>query len=459
MRAGIYLRISDDRDGTSTATSRQLEDCRRLAEGRGWSVSDIFQDSDLSAYKKGVVRPEFERMLQAVKAREVEVVVAWKLDRISRRIRDFARLDEECETAGAHIVTVADSIDTSTSAGRVVASIMTALARAESENISVRVARKAREMAQAGVPSSGGNRPFGYTIDRSAAVEPEAAIIREVAARLLAGESVRGVCMDLARRGIVSSSNKPWQQGPLKRMITSSLLSAQREHEGILTPGMWPPILAPSETQRLRAVLRNPLRRKSFSNARSYLLSGMLTCGLCGERLIARPRLDGRRRYVCAKRPASVSCGRLARLAEPIEEFVYEAVCIALEGVNLRDTTTKALPEASELGESIQNDEESLLGLIEDYANNLFTRGEFFAARDIINTRLEANRTTLRRLTGDAVLTGLAGGEALHLRWLTETLQWKRAVLAAVIDHVVIEPAVKGKITFDPSLIRIIWRH
>ena len=104
----------------------------------------------ISAFKRRVIRPEFERMLQAVKDRQIDVVLAWKLDRITRRIRDFARLDEECETAGARIVTVIDAIDTSTSAGRVIASIMTALARAESENISVRVLRKAREMALAG---------------------------------------------------------------------------------------------------------------------------------------------------------------------------------------------------------------------------------------------------------------------------------------------------------------------
>ena len=461
MRTGIYLRISDDRDGTSTATSRQLEDCRKLAEARGWAVADVFEDSDLSAFKRRVIRPDFERMLQAVKDRQIDVVLAWKLDRITRRIRDFARLDEECETAGARIVTVIDAIDTSTSAGRVIASIMTALARAESENISVRVLRKAREMALAGIPSTGGHRPFGYSPDRSTIVEPEAAVIRESAARVLAGASIRGICFDLEKRGVVSSSGKPWQAAPLRRMLTSALLSAQRDYGGVFTAGKWPAILTPNETQRLRAVLNDPRRRKSFSNARSYLLSGMLRCGVCGEPLIARPQIDGQRRYVCAKQPGRASCGKLARLAQPVEEFLFEATCVALDGVNLlgHSAEEQSGAESAATVEAIREDERSLIELAEDYANKLFTRGEFFAARDVIEARLSAHRNSLGTRTGQAMLADLSGSEALRKRWPTESLDWKRAVLAAIIDHVVIASAVKGKNKFDPTLVKIVWRY
>jgi site-specific DNA recombinase len=150
LRAGIYLRISEDRDGSQTATARQVEDCRRFCDAKRWDVVDVFEDVDVSAFRRSVKRPEFDRLLEAVRQRELDVVISWKLDRLSRRLRDFALLDEICEGAGARIVTVVDAIDTSTSAGRVVASIMTALARAESENISLRVARKHLEMAKAG---------------------------------------------------------------------------------------------------------------------------------------------------------------------------------------------------------------------------------------------------------------------------------------------------------------------
>lgn len=459
MRTGIYLRISDDANGTSTATARQLEDCRKLAEARGWTVVDTFEDSDLSAFKRRVVRPEFERMVRAVQDGNLDVVLAWKLDRLSRRLRDFARLDEECEAAGARVVTLVDGIDTSTSAGRVVASVMTAMARAESEGISVRGARKAREMAQQGRPATGGTRPFGYARDRMSINEPEAAIIRECADRILAGESVRAVCRDLEARGIVSPSGKPWQPLPLRRMLMSGLLSAQREHGGTVTSGQWPAILTPETTERLRAVLQDPERRRSFSNERSYLLSGMLRCGLCGEPLVARPRLDHVRRYVCAKRPGSPACGKTARLAEPIEATVFDAVCVVLDGVSLAEYLRE--PEGADAGvyAAIREDEAALEQLSRDYyAEKAITRPEYFAARDAVQARLKSARASLRKGRGRSVMEGLDGGDALRERWPDESLDWRRAVLDTLIDHIVIEPAVKGRNTFDPSLVRIIWR-
>lgn len=458
MRTGIYVRISDDANGTSTATARQLEDCRKLAEARGWTVADTFEDADLSAYKRRVVRPEFERMVEAVKAREIDVVLAWKLDRLSRRLRDFARLDEECEAAGARIVTLVDGIDTSTSAGRVVASVMTAMARAESENISVRGARKAREMAQQGRPATGGTRPFGYSSDRMTINEPEAAVIRELADRVLGGESIRGLCNDLERRAVVSGAGKPWQPAPLRRMLVSALLSGQREHGGTLTPGTWPAILTPEITARLRSVLLNPARRKSFTNARSYLLSGFLRCGNCGEPLIARPDAkNGQRRYVCSKRPGSGACGRLARMAAPIEEMVAEAIAIRLDGVSLAEyMQPENAPDG--LHESIREDEQALLDLARDFAEKRFTRGEYFTMRDVIESRLKANRAAEVKRIGKAVMADVAGGERLRERWPNEALDWRRQVIAAVIDYVVIMPAVKGRNTFDPSLIDIRWK-
>src|ERR1044071_1519532 len=96
-QVGVYLRISDDRDGNQEATTRQRADCAKFAAAQGWEVVDVYEDVDLSAYKRGVKRPEFERMLEAVKTKQVDGVVAWKIDRISRRLRDFARLEEQCE--------------------------------------------------------------------------------------------------------------------------------------------------------------------------------------------------------------------------------------------------------------------------------------------------------------------------------------------------------------------------
>jgi len=201
---GIYLRISDDRDGNQTATERQKADAGRYAETHGWEVADVFEDVDLSAYKRNVKRPEFERMLTAVREKQIDGVLAWKMDRITRRQRDLVRLDEACEDSSGFIATVIEGIDTRLPAGRFVAELLVAQARMESENASIRITRKHEDLAKEGKPSRGGTRMFGFTRDRSQVVPDEAALIREAAERIYAGEGLRGVCMDWKRRGVVT---------------------------------------------------------------------------------------------------------------------------------------------------------------------------------------------------------------------------------------------------------------
>jgi len=459
-KVGVYLRISDDKDGTQTATGRQAEDCRRYAAAYGWTVADTFEDVDLSAYQPKSRRPEFERMLEAVRTHAIDGVLSWRMDRISRRQRDLVRLDEMCEAAGGFIATVVEGIDTRQASGRFVGELLVSMARMESSNTSIRVRRAQEAAAAAGRPCPGGYRPFGYSIDHKSIVPQEAELIREAARRLLAGESLRTVCRDWEQRGVVGPRGKAIRQTALKRIVMSGLVSGQREWEkGTLTPGSWPPILTPQETSSLRAILTAPGRRTVVGSSRSYLLSGFLRCGRCGGRLVARPRGDHTRRYVCAGGPGKPNCGRLARLAAPVEEIVREAVFVALDGVDLREYVEKPHNDAQEaLTRAIAADEAGLETLSRDfYADHLITRAEFFAARDTLQARLDAARASVARSNGHTLLNTIVGaGEELRRQWDSRPLEWQRSVIGALIDHIDIMPAKTD--TFDPSLIRIVWR-
>ena len=112
----------------------------------------------------------------------------------------------------------------------------------------------------------------------------------------------------------------------------SPRLSGQRAYRGeIVAPGEWEAILTPDETAQLTAVLSDPART-TRRTVRRYLLSGgLLRCSICQAPLVARPRGDGTRRYVCAKGPGLPGCGRIAILAEPIEALIAEAVLYRLD--------------------------------------------------------------------------------------------------------------------------------
>ncbi len=460
-RLGIYLRISDDPHGTQTATARQAEDCRKYAASRGWQVVDTFSDIDISAFKRTVKRPEFERMLAALREGAIDGVLAWKIDRLTRRQRDFVRVDEECEASGGFIATVVEGIDTRQSTGRFVAELLTAQARMESENISTRVRRAHEQMAKQGRPVLGGTRAFGYSRDRRTIVVEEAALVREALDRVLAGEGLRGIALDWQARGVRSPTGRPWQVTPLKRALTSPTLAGVREYEGTTTEGTWLAILTREESQKIRLFLSDPHRRKSTTNSRSYLLSGFLRCGRCGSVLMARPRQDKVRRYVCGRQPGLPNCGKLARLAEPVEAVVVEAVFAALEGADLTAYLRREMKsDEGALVDAIREDEDALEQLSRDYyADKAISRGEFFAARDAVQARLERNRAHLGSHQGYAIMEGvLSAGAEIRKQWPGRSLEWKRALIAAVIDHVVLLPAVKGKNKFDPTLVQLVWR-
>lgn len=456
MNVGIYLRISDDDDGRSTATARQAEDCKRYAATKGWEVSDTFEDIDVSAYQRTAKRPEFERMLEAVRTHEIDGVLAWKMDRISRRPKDLVRLDEVCEAAGGFIATVTEGINTSEATGQFVSMMLVSMAQMESANTSMRVKRAQAANAVAGKPSPGGRRAYGYCTDRMALVPEEAALVKEAANRILGGESLRGITTDWKARGAATMGHTT-----LRRVLLSALISGQREYRGEFTDGTFPAIITPQESARLRAILTDPARRKMAGNSRSYLLSGFLRCGRCGERMVARPTAHKVRRYICAKAPETPNCGGIARIAEPIEALVEERLFEVLDGADLRAYLDKPNGHAEEvLLSAIRADEEALQQLSADYyVERVITRADYFAAHASLEARLDANRASLTKANGHSMLNTIVGaGEAIRAEWQSRPLDWRRAVIAAVIDHVDVMPAVPGRNRFDPGLIVVHWR-
>ena len=186
--------------------ARQESDCRELAARKGWTVADLYVDNDISAADTKRRRPEYERLLEDVKAGVVDGVIAWDLDRLHRRPAELERFFEAADAAGVrYLATVGGDVDLATGDGLLVARIKGAVAADEVAKIKRRVRRKHQELAEAGAVSGGGGRPFGFEDDRLTVRESEAVIVREVMHRALAGESIRSLCTDLnaAWRGVV----------------------------------------------------------------------------------------------------------------------------------------------------------------------------------------------------------------------------------------------------------------
>jgi site-specific DNA recombinase len=463
VRAGIYARISSDREGDGLGVARQIEDCERLAERKGWRVVEQYVDDDVSAWS-GRKRPQYVRSLEDLEAGAIDGLLVYDLDRLHRQPSELESFIELCARLGlTNVASVSGDIDLTTSDGQFQARILGAVAKKESDDKSRRIRRKHEEIAANGQVSGGGSRPYGYEDDKLTLRPAEAAVVAECAKRLLAGEPVRSIAADLIARGVPTSTGGKWSPQSLTRMLKSARISGQREHKGeIVATAAWPGIISVEDGAAIRALLANPERRTSKA-ARRYLLGGILVCSHCGERLVARPRSGGQRRYACARGPGFAGCGKTYVNADDVESFVVEAVLHRLDSRELQrsqERRQRSAPDAKRWLDEIEATQAQQVELATAYGNREISMDELRAARTPIEQRLTSARKQLAKVSRTNVLDDYVGhSEKLRADWHTLDLSQQHAIVAAVVDVIVVGAARRGYNRFDESRLTPAWRR
>jgi DNA invertase Pin-like site-specific DNA recombinase len=437
---------------------RQEADCRALAKAKGYRVVEVFVDDDLSAYD-GRRRPAYERLLAGLRADGFDAVVAWKLDRLTRSgIRGLTSLLDALDAAAASLVCVHDHIDTSSAVGEGVAGLIASMAKAESENLSVRSRRKKDELAAKGLPA-GYARAFGYTDNGMTIDETEAAMLRDAARRVLSGESMTTIASQWNERGLrTPRRGSLWNATVLRTVLTNTRAAGLRVHRGeVIGEAAWPAILDRATHERLVAHFADPNRRQKNPPRRAFL-TGFIKCGKCGGPLFR----DGTADYPvfrCRAQPGSFSCGVIVA-ADHVEALVTEAVMLRLEGPGLakalraRDHETDDTA-ASDLSEA----ERRLAELAETWAAGEISRAEWLTARRAVEARIEVARRKLTRTSERDALDPYLGENApLRAAWPNLSRDQRRAILAVVIDRVTIAPAGENRRRFNPERVTIEWR-
>lgn len=465
LRAGIYVRISSDPSEERAGVQRQEKDCRELARRRGWKVARVYEDNDLSAWN-GKPRPQYEELLHDIRSGVLDAVLVWHLDRLHRTPRELEEFIDLCQDVGlSNVATVTGDLDIDNSDGLFQARILVAVGRKSSDDSSRRIRRKMEDIAIEGRPSGGGKRPYGYEKDGVSIRKDEAKVIREAARRVERGEGLLTIANDLNTRGVETVSGGPWSTRTLKRILTQPRWAGLREHKGtVIGDAAWPGILKQDQHHRLRAILLDGSRSNGGTTARKYLLVGFCYCGPCSTRLVSRSRgRTGSRSYQCSSMPPYQGCGRLSILAGPMEDLVRDAIFQALDGPRLAKVvrSMNGYDKAqAELTKSLRDDEAALEQLaVDHYSAKLISRAEFLAARRDIETRIENSRARLSRSTDAGVLAALPSGGALRQAWDSKGLDWRRSVISAVLDRIVVAPAtIRGRNRFDPTRVELIWK-
>ncbi|MGA8723537.1 MAG: recombinase family protein [Acidimicrobiales bacterium] len=459
--AGIYARISLDAEGEGKGVKRQLADCHDLANRLGWPVTDEYVDNDVSAYS-GKTRPQYERLLADISTGAIDAVLIYNPDRLTRRPAEFEVFQETCTNAGmTQVRFVTGDFDIGSDDGLLMGRVYAAFAAKESAAKSRRQKRKNDEKAAAGIPHVGSNRPYGFEPDGVTHRADDIAVIRQLVDRFLAGESLRSLATWLDTEDIRTVEGGPWRTMVVKQMLCSARLAGLLVHRGeIVGPGKWQPVI-PEATWR--KVLAEFERRKVSGRRapRRYLLSGLLRCGRCDNKLFSAPR-NTVRRYVCVSGPDHGGCGHLTVVAPPLEKLVAHAVLYRLDTSELADALAGRIgadDETSELRSHLSADRDQLDELAASYAQKAITMPEWLKARSLIEARMTTTQRRLRRLTDADALEGLVGeGSTLRRQWPTLTLNRQVAIVQGVLDHGVILPGARGARSLDPDRVKPVWR-
>lgn len=313
----VYARVSRLVDQRDRSTEGQVEDGAAIIAERGAQVGEVHVDSGKSAWNPRVRRPGWQRLMERLENGQTGGVVVWDLSRFSRQPIEGERLI----IAAEHGLVVVDSegeYDLTSATGKKAFRDQMSAAAYYSDRLKAAVKRGKRKKAARGEPNVS-SRPFGFEPNGVTVRESEAEILRDLAARLLAGDSQDAMVVDLNTRGITTSYGKAWTRAGLRQVLLRPRNAGIVEHQGKAVgrlPGT--PVLDQDTFDRVVALYAS--RRPGRPISDRYLCSGLVLCGLCEHPLSGRPRInmrpypDGstRRQYWCQPRSHNGGCGRIA---------------------------------------------------------------------------------------------------------------------------------------------------
>lgn len=290
------------------------------------------------------------------------------------------------------------------------------------------------------LPLAPARRAFGHTADRTGVVESEAAAIVDAASRVLAGDTLSAVVRGWNDRGLTTAAGGPWRVNSL-----SSLL-VQRRLVG-------PPQILDEDTHARLVALHASRGKGSRRATRRYLLTGLLRCWRCGGSMRGMPRTKGADLYVCPGPPHG-GCSGTAVTADHAEEAVGAMVLARLDCASLPGPATAGPDSARQLAAHRQR----LTELGELWASGQISRQEWLTLRRSVGDRAEAAEAQVASEGRVAAVRALAGtGRALAAEWPAMTVDERRAIVHAVLDHVVVLAAEPPRQIFRPQRLQPRW--
>ena len=283
LRCAIYTRKSSEEglDMEFNSLDAQREACEAYTasqKAEGWvTVRDRYDDGGVSGGT--LERPALKRLIADVEDGLVDIIVVYKIDRLSRSLMDFAKLVEVFDRNNVTFVSVTQSFNTTTSMGRLTLNILLSFAQFEREVIGERIRDKFAASRKRGM-WMGGFVPMGYDVkDRKLVInEPEADTVRMIFERFVALGSASKLARALQAEGVTNKRGRRIDKGFIYKLINNRVYIGEAVHKGAAYPGEHTAIISKEIWDRLHSILqRSPRERRAENRSTSEaLLKGLI---------------------------------------------------------------------------------------------------------------------------------------------------------------------------------------
>lgn len=307
-KIAVYIRWSTDDQTDGTTLEVQLDGCRHYVMSQGWVMSENLTFIDDGQSGATLDRPALKRLREAVKRGDVDGVVVYKLDRLSRNVLDLLRLVLEEWDGLSCVRSAREPVDTDTQAGKMFFYTLASFAEWERSVIRERTLSGKIRRAEEG-KNPGMRPPYGYRagdVPGTFEIVPaEAELVRRIYRMYLGGMGARRIVENLNNDGLTFREGRPWTTttvmwaldnpafkgdlvyGGRKRNKRRKNAKARSDFPQIVRAGAFPPIVTIEEWEQVQLVRKTRPSPKTGQSGRGYsseyLLTGLLRCGCCNS--------------------------------------------------------------------------------------------------------------------------------------------------------------------------------
>lgn len=306
MRVALYPRVSGHEQEDNYSIPEQIKRMKAYCEARGWMVYKIYTDSGFTG--SNLERPGLQSLIKDAEKKNIDMVLVYKLDRLSRSQKDTLYLIEDVfDKHDVYFTSITENFDTSTPTGKAFLGILAVFAQFEREQIRERTMIGKNSRAQDGLWHGSKWIPIGYDYKDGFLIpnEYEAMQVNEIADMFIQHTPVRTIATIVTEKGYKTKYGE-WDAKTIRRVLSNPINIGMIKHRDKYYKGVHKPIMSEEKFEKIKAIMEK--RKEKYGTTYkpfSSLLGGMIYCKHCGGKYARQGNGNGTYYYSCYSRNKS----------------------------------------------------------------------------------------------------------------------------------------------------------